>query len=124
MVGQDPDLLRGPIRGLFGEVSDGEIWTVLEQVQIKQVVASRGGLDVCCVEEDNFSVGQTQLLSIACALSVHTSVLCLDECTSNVDAHTGQLVLDVLLGLPKSVTVLVISHGNGGLDCFDRVLRM
>ncbi len=58
----------------------------------------------------NLSVGQKQLISIAMAEVVNSSILILDEATSSVDTRTERLVQDGLNMLMKGKTVFIIAH--------------
>ena len=69
------------------------------------------GYDTCLYDDGhNLSEGQRQLLAIARAALSHSSVLILDEATSNIDTHTEMLVEDAMDKLMENRTVLVIAH--------------
>ncbi|MBZ5796764.1 ATP-binding cassette domain-containing protein, partial [Burkholderia contaminans] len=54
------------------------------------------------------SVGQKQLLTIACALLKDASLLILDEATSSLDILTEKRIVDNLMALDK--TLIFIAH--------------
>ncbi|MDO4492137.1 MAG: ABC transporter ATP-binding protein, partial [Lachnospiraceae bacterium] len=61
-------------------------------------------------EENAFSMGQKQLLSIARAVCLEPKILLLDEITANLDSATEEQVLQALISASRGRTVLSISH--------------
>ena len=59
---------------------------------------------------ENISQGQRQLLTIARAIIADPEIMILDEATSNVDAHTEQVIQDAMATLMKGRTSFVIAH--------------
>ena len=58
----------------------------------------------------NFSGGQRQRLAIARALLHDSPVYIFDEATSNIDAESEEIIMDVIKKLAKTKTVILISH--------------
>lgn len=59
---------------------------------------------------ENVSQGQRQLLTIARAIVANPEIMILDEATSNVDAHTEQVIQNAMATLMKGRTSFVIAH--------------
>lgn len=93
------------------QVDDDVVWACLEQSQLADLIAARGGLD-CPVGERGvrLSGGQRQRIGIARALYTSPSLIVLDEATSSLDATTESLVTKVLHGLKGTVTTVTIAH--------------
>ncbi|MCG8919125.1 ATP-binding cassette domain-containing protein [Actinokineospora sp. PR83] len=74
---------------------------------------------------DALSGGQQQRLAFGCALARSPSVVLADEPTSQLDAASALLVLDVLTGLAaRGVPVVAASHDSELVDRADRVVRL
>ena len=71
----------------FEKYDDFDLWSALDAVNLKQVVASMNGrLDHHLSSGgSNLSVGQKQLICLARAIIKKTKVLIIDEATANVD---------------------------------------
>ena len=76
------------------------------------------------ISEDggNISKGQKQLLTIARAMLYNTSMLILDEATSNVDTTTERQVQKAIRGIMKGRTSFVIAHRLSTVQNADRIL--
>lgn len=93
------------------EASAEEMKTVLEKVNLWGFLETKEGLQTKIQENgSNFSGGQCQRLALARALLHNTPVYIFDEATSNIDAESEELIMDVIRELAKTRTVLLISH--------------
>ncbi|KAL0738072.1 hypothetical protein Bca4012_014282 [Brassica carinata] len=123
VVPQSPFLFQGSLRenlDPLGMSEDWRIWEVLEKCKVKAEVESAGGLDSSV--KDCFSVGQRQLLCLARALLKSSTILCLDECTANIDVHTASLLHNAISSECKGVTVITIAHRISTVLDLDSIL--
>ena len=72
----------------------------------------------------NFSGGQCQRLAIARALLHDTPVYIFDEATSNIDAESEEMIMDVIHALAKTRTIILISHRLANVVKSDRIYMM
>lgn len=93
------------------DATEEELWKVLSEVSMDEVVKDRGGLDAKVWERGaNFSGGQRQRLAIARALLHDTKVMIFDEATSNIDVESESIILSLIHRLSKHKVILLISH--------------
>ncbi|RZC79401.1 hypothetical protein C5167_003644 [Papaver somniferum] len=80
----------------YGLASDSKIWEALEKCHVKDEVEAAGGLDI--------------------------HVLCLDECTANVDTQTAKLLQNAISSETKGRTVITIAHRISTVMNMDKIL--
>ncbi|EAD6105538.1 ATP-binding cassette domain-containing protein, partial [Listeria monocytogenes] len=116
IVLQDSVLFTGTIRDniVFGkpEASDDEVINAAKQANIHDFIMNlEKGYETEISDENNiFSVGQKQLMSIARTIITNPSLLILDEATSNVDTVTESRIQKAMDNVISGRTSFVIAH--------------
>jgi len=109
----------------FGkEVTDGELWNILEKVYLKDEIEKLPkGLDTVLGEKNMaLSGGQNQRLCIARLMFRNPKVIILDEATSSLDFESEGMVQAALDVLAQGKTTIVISHRYRALLNTDKIL--
>ncbi|MCD8149776.1 MAG: ABC transporter ATP-binding protein/permease [Clostridiales bacterium] len=93
------------------DASEEELIAALMEVNLWGFLKGQKGLDTRLTEQaSNLSGGQRQRLAIARALLHDTPIYIFDEATSNIDAESEEMIMEVIRGLAFKKTVVLISH--------------
>jgi ATP-binding cassette subfamily B multidrug efflux pump len=128
IVLQDSVLFSGTIREniAFGQpdASEEAIIAAAKQANIHEFIMTlEQGYDTQITEENNlFSTGQKQLMSIARTILTNPSLLILDEATSNVDTVTEAKIQQAMDEAIKGRTSFVIAHRLKTILNADRIV--
>ncbi len=107
------------------DATDEEMWNVLEKVNLKDFIESEDGLDTVIQEKaGNLSGGQSQRLGIARALLADAPVYIFDEATSNIDADSEEIIMNVIHEMAQTRTILLISHRLANVTGSDKIYML
>lgn len=115
MVSHNSWLFEGTVKEnlLMGNAlaTDEQMEDALKKVNLLAFVNSQDGLNTRIeTNGSNFSGGQKQRLALARALLHNTPMYIFDEATSNIDASSEEIIMQVIRNLSKEKTVILISH--------------
>ena len=129
MVGHSSWIFAGTVREnlLMGNpnASVSEMNDALQKVNLLDFINSQEGLDTKLTSNaGNLSGGQKQRLSLARALLHNTPVYIFDEATSNVDAGSEEIIMNVIHELAKEKTIILISHRLANVVDSDKIFML
>lgn len=129
MVGHSSWIFAGTVREnlLMGNpnASVSEMNDALQKVNLLDFLNSQEGLDTKLTSNaGNLSGGQKQRLSLARALLHNTPVYIFDEATSNVDAGSEEIIMNVIHELAKEKTIILISHRLANVVKSDNIFML
>ncbi len=114
-ISHDPHIFNATVREnvLMGKegISDEKIIETLKSLKLWEFLEKEDGLDTMLLSgAKNISGGQAQRISIARALVSDFDVYIFDEATSNVDADSEEIILEIIKEISTLKTVIYISH--------------
>jgi energy-coupling factor transport system ATP-binding protein len=128
LVFQDPDVQ------LVSTTVEDEIAFAAENIclptieirhRVEQIMQQIGLSHLRLSNPANLSGGQKQLLALGAVLSLHPSILVLDEPMAQLDKKGKLLVRDILLTLrQQGKTLIIVDHDVENVDFADRFLLM
>ena len=106
-------------------VTDDEIYSALEKVNLKEFISENGGLDKVITEDaNNISGGQKQRLALAVALVSDKDIYVFDEATSNIDIDNEGIIMKNIKAISENKSVIVISHRLANVVTSDNIYYM
>lgn len=106
-------------------VTDDEIYSALEKVNLKEFISENGGLDKVITEDaNNISGGQKQRLALAVALVSDKDIYVFDEATSNIDIDSEGIIMKNIKAISENKSVIVISHLLANVVTSDNIYYM
>ena len=107
------------------DVTDGEMMSALEKVNLADFIRENGGLDREITEDAaNISGGQKQRLALAVNLVADKDIYIFDEATSNIDIESEAVIMQNIKSLSERKNVVVISHRLENIVPADRIYYM
>ena len=127
-LSQNPVIFDGTLREnltLRQYITDDEIFRLLKAVQLEdKVKRNKQGLDTkLSAKASPFSSGELQRIELVRSLLHPSSLLILDEPTSNLDAQNEQIILDTIEQHYQGI-VVIISHRDSSFKHCHRVLEL
>lgn len=114
--------IRENFRLVKKDITDEEIYALLEEVNLRKFVEGLGGLDKLIEEgSENISGGERQRLALAIALSSEKDLYLFDECTSNIDIESEAIIVGKIEELAKKHIVILVSHRLENVVHADRI---
>ncbi|KAF7792644.1 hypothetical protein EIP86_003741 [Pleurotus ostreatoroseus] len=135
LVPQDSTLFLGTLRENLdpqGTRTDAEIisalkraWLLPREGPADTATEAKFSLDSSVSDEGaNYSAGEKQLLALCRALIKNSTIIVLDEATSNVDVETDAKIQRTIQTEFASSTLLCIAHRLNTIVYYDRILVM
>ena len=128
IVQQAPYLFNQTVRDNLAiarpDATDEEIWNVLEQVQLADLMRKLPkGLSTMMAEAGmRFSGGERHRIALARVLLADTPIILLDEPTVGLDPDTERALIQTILDTNPGKTLIMITHHLQGIEGFDRVV--
>lgn len=126
LVNHNSYIFNGTVRDnlLMGneQATEEEMKEALRKVNLLDFVSAEKGLDTEILERGaNLSGGQRQRLALARAILHDTPMYIFDEVTSNIDAESEALIMEIIQKLAETKTIVVISHRMANVVNADRI---
>ena len=129
LVDASPWLFTGSVeenlRMAAPQASEQELWNVLGEVRLDGFLKQRDGLKTELTEgASNLSGGQRQRLAIARVLLKKSELYIFDEATSNIDAESEGIILELMKELKERAAVILITHHISATLAADNILLL
>ncbi len=106
-------------------IIDEEICSVLDMVNARHLVdRQKDGLDTIITNyQFSFSGGERQRLALARVMLRKPQILILDEATSSLDSENERVVMELLVGLKESTTIVLVTHRESVIPWCDHIVE-
>ena len=119
------DTVRANFELAKKNATDEEIFAALEKVNLAAFIKENGGLDKIITEDaNNISGGQKQRLALAVNLVADKDIYVFDEATSNIDVDSEAIIMNNIMEMSESKSVIVISHRLANVVPADNIYYM
>ena len=107
-----------------GTHADSDLYEVLAKVQLKELLETMSGdLETPVGEKGaRLSGGEKQRLALARLWFDQNQIIILDEATSAMDNITEESVMDAVMDVTRSKTVIAIAHRLSSIKNFDKIV--
>lgn len=106
------------------EATDEEVWDVLHQAQVVDLIKTLpDGIDTPMHEAGgSFSGGERQRIALARVLLQNTPIVIFDEPAIGLDPLTEQALLKTMLQVTKDKTMILVTHHLAAIEQMDRIV--
>lgn len=131
IINQIPYIIEGftvrenILLGVFKEVSDEEIFELLEKFSLKKkILKMRKWLDSKIGYDNNFSGWEQQILVLIRIILQDKKILIMDEWTNQLDADNELKVMNELLKYKNNKIVIFITHRMTSIKKVDKIFTL
>jgi len=109
-------VLESVVLAICGRKGLTEVWWKVVARQSEEIAEARELLEILHLHEEGsvlvreLAYGKQRLVEIALALAMRPRVLLLDEPAAGIPAHASSELFQVIAGLPRDVSILLIEH--------------
>ncbi len=114
------DTIKHNFQFINPNITDKQIYKLLELVKLKEFIKENGGLDFVVNSDcSNISGGQKQRIILAMNLAKKYDLYIFDEITSNVDLDSEKIILKLIKQQIKNSIVILITHRVNSIKITD-----
>lgn len=106
------------------KIDEDQFLKYAKELQVNEFIEDKpNGYDEI-IENQNFSGGQMQRLSILRAVVGNPEIICGDELSSALDTETEAAIFNNLFDFAKNKTIIIITHNKQLLSRFTKILKL
>lgn len=103
------------------DIKEEEIKEELKKVKLEKLLLNGGVNTLINEDSTNISGGERQRLALAINLVSPKEIYIFDEATSNIDVESEEIIMDRIIELAKSHTVILVSHRLANVVKADKI---